>query len=304
MTSTSPGGVIAPMLTPFTAAAEPDAGRFVEHARWLLAVGCTGLAPFGTTSEGNSLSVAERKVLLISLLAAGIDPAQLLPGTGLCSVPETADLTKHAVGLGCCGVLILPPFYYKGVSDEGLYRHFAGVIERVADSRLRVYLYNIPALTQIGFSLALIERLRRDFPHIVVGLKDSSDDWSYTSALIAAFPDFEVYSSSETRLLDNLRAGGAGCISATANVNGGLLRRIFDAPEAADALQHQAAAVRMEIQSRPLIPATKAVIAHFRKDPNWRNTRAPLEPMNEADATQMAAKLSALGLNLEFPPEA
>ena len=299
MTKAGLAGVVAPVLTPFTAAGEPDAGRFVEHARWLLAEGCTALAPFGTTSEGNSLSSAERKVLLISLLAAGIDPARLMPGTGLCSIPETADLTKHAVELGCVGVLVLPPFYYKGVSDEGLYRYFASLFERVADNRLRVYLYHIPPMTQIGFSLPLIERLCRDFPSIVAGIKDSSGDWSHTKHLIEALPGLAVYSGAETTLLSNLKLGGAGCISATANVSARLLRQIFESQGDAEALQARASAIRQEFQSGPLIPAIKAVIAHHRSDPNWRNTRAPLEPMAGVDATKLVARLAALGFEFD-----
>jgi len=298
MLSPALGSVLAPVLTPFTASGEPDAGRFVDHARWLLADGCTGLAPFGTTSEGNSLSSAERKALLVALLAAGIDPARLMPGTGLCSLPETVDLTTHAVGLGCGGVLVLPPFYNRAVSDDGLYRYFAGVIERVGDARLRVYLYHIPPYTQIGFSIPLIERLRRAFPGIVVGLKDSSGDWSHTKRLIEALPGFRVYSGSEATLLDNLRLGGAGCISATANVNARLLRQIAEAPRspATDALQAKATAIRKEVQLRPLIQATKAIIAHLRKDAGWMATRPPLDPLPSEEATTMMARLTgALG---------
>ena len=303
MASTALAGVVAPVLTPFTVAGEPDAGRFVAHARWLLAEGCTALAPFGTTSEANSLSSAERKVLLISLLAAGVDPALMIPGTGLCSMPETVDLTKHAIELGCAGVLMLPPFYYKGVSDEGLYRYFAQVFERVADDRLRVYLYHIPPIAQIGFSLPLIERLRRDFPKLVAGLKDSSGDWTFTRMLIEAMPGFEVFSSSELVLLDNLRLGGAGCISATANVNARLMRRICDTFQGsgAEVLQQQVAAIRTEIQARPLISATKAVLAHFRKDATWRNVRAPLEPLAAAEANRLMASLANLGFKLDLP---
>ena len=295
------GRVIAPVLTPFGASGEIDAGRFIDHAKWLLAEGCTALAPFGTTSEANSLSIAERKVLLISLLAAGIDPGQLMPGTGLCSASETADLTRQAVDLGCAAVLMLPPFFYKGVSDEGLFRHFAQVIERVGDHRLRVYLYHIPPLTQIGFSIPLIERLRRDFPGVVLGLKDSSGDWAHTKSLIGALPGFHVYSGSDVTLLDNLRLGGAGCISATANVNARMLRQIADAADAtvAGQLQLRATAIRQEIQRLPLIAATKAIIAHRLKDPAWALPRPPLDALPATGAQALIAKLEGeLGLPL------
>ena len=176
---------------------------------------------------------------------------------------------------------------------------FASVFERVADSRLKVFLYHIPPLTQIGFSLPLIERLRRGFPEIVVGLKDSSGDWAHTRTLIEALPGFTIYSASETALLDNLRRGGAGCISASANVNARMLRRIFDAPDEADALQVQASAVRKEIQTHPLIPATKALIAHYRRDENWRATRAPLDPLAASESAALVERLTKLGFSLD-----
>ncbi len=166
------GRVVAPVLTPFGVDGQPDASRFTSHALWLLKQGATGLAPFGTTSEANSLSLVERKLLLTSLIASGIDPGQLMPGTGLSSLPETIELTRHAVGLGAAGVLMLPPFYYKAVKDDGLFRFFAEVIEHAGDERLQVYLYHIPPVAQVGFSAELIERLIKAYPNTVVGLKD------------------------------------------------------------------------------------------------------------------------------------
>lgn len=291
--STGLGTVVAPVLTPFDVSGEPDAVRFVAHARWLLADGCTGLAPFGTTSEANSLSLAERKLLLVSLLAAGIEADRLLPGTGLCNLPETVELTRHAVDLGCAGVLMLPPFYYKGVSDEGLYRYFATVIEQVGSTRLRLYLYHIPPVAQVGLSHALIGRLRRDFPEVVVGLKDSSGNWENTKSLIESFPGMQFYSGSESALLDNLRAGGAGSITAGANVNAALLRRIADAYKRDEAVAMQAAAstIRKALQAHPMIPILKAVVSHARNDPLWSRVRPPLEPIAAETARLFAAKL-------------
>jgi 4-hydroxy-tetrahydrodipicolinate synthase len=174
----------------------------------------------------------------------------------------------------------------------------------VADDRLRVYLYHIPQMTQVGFSLKLIERLRKDFPQVVVGIKDSSGDWANTRTMIEALPGFQVFTSADTSLLDSLRLGGAGCISAIANLNARMLRAIFDAPAAADAIQATASALRREIQAKPLISATKSLLAHYRRDPTWRNTRAPLEPFAAGEASALAAKLASLSFNLEFPPEA
>src|SRR5215813_8033972 len=165
-------GVIAPVLTPFGEDGGPDAERFVEHCQWLMATGCTALAPFGTTSEGNSLGLDERMELLEDLVDGGIEPSKLMPGTGACSLGDAVVLSRHAVDLGCGGVLMLPPFYYKAPSEEGLFRFFAEVIEGVGDDRLKIYLYHIPPVAQVGFSLPLIGRLLREFPKTVVGLKD------------------------------------------------------------------------------------------------------------------------------------
>ena len=216
------GGVLAPVLTPFRADLEPDPGRFARHCRWLLDHGCAALAPFGTTSEANSLSIDERERLLEALLEAGLPAERLVPGTGCCALPDTVRLTARAVRHGCAGVLMLPPFYYKGVSDEGLFRTFAEVIERVADDRLRVYLYHIPPVAQVGLGPALIERLLRCYPGAIAGMKDSSGDFAATREVLDRFAGagFDVFVGSERFLLQNMRAGGVGCITATANVNG------------------------------------------------------------------------------------
>ena len=185
-------GVIAPVVTPWGEDGAPDLDRFVEHCEWLLEEGCTALAPFGTTSEGNSLGLDERMEMLEELVDSGVDPKKLMPGTGACSVSDAIILTEHAVEMGCGGVLMLPPFYYKSPSEEGLFRFFAEVIEEVGDDALKIYLYHIPPVAQVGFPLSLIGRLIKEFPKSVVGLKDSSGDWSNTKAILDAFPNFEV----------------------------------------------------------------------------------------------------------------
>src|SRR5690625_144161 len=215
------GRVWSPVITPFGPDLEPDADRFANHCRWLLD-NDVGLAIFGTNSEATSLSVSEKRGLLDALVAAGIPAARMMPGTGHCAIGDSVELTRSAVEHGCAGVLMLPAFYYKGVSDEGLFRYFSEVIERVASAALRVYLYHIPPVSQVPLSLALVERLLKAYPDTIAGIKDSSGDWSNTQALIEAFgEEIDIYAGSEHFLLQNLRAGGAGCISATANVNPG-----------------------------------------------------------------------------------
>jgi 4-hydroxy-tetrahydrodipicolinate synthase len=296
-------GVIAPVLTPFGEDGGPDAERFVAHCQWLMQEGCTALAPFGTTSEGNSLGVDERMELLEELADSDLDPGKLMPGTGSCSLADAIVLTRHAVDLGCGGVLMLPPFYYKAPNEDGLFRFFSEVIENVGDDRLKVYLYHIPPVAQVGFSLSLIGRLIQAFPDTVVGLKDSSGDWNNTAAILDAYPQFEVFPGSEIFLLDGLRKGAAGCISATCNVSAAAIRNVYDNWRSADAdrLQGDITALRKAIQAYPMIPALKAIIAHYRQDPTWARLRPPFTDLSPADAAKAIQTLAeAHGFRLDF----
>src|SRR5690242_11273796 len=238
-------GVLAPVVTPFKDDLSPDRERFIAHCKWLLARDC-GLAVFGTNSEANSFSFDERAMLLDELVAAGIDPARMMPGTGCCSLMETVELTKHAVKHGCAGVLMLPPFYYKNVSEEGLYRYFSEVVQRVGDARLKIYLYHIPPVAIVGITPKLVERLLNAYPTAIAGMKDSSGDWNNTKTFLDAFsgtadapPTFDVFVGSETFLLANMRNGGVGTISATANVNPAAIHKLYSEWNGADDAEQQ-----------------------------------------------------------------
>jgi 4-hydroxy-tetrahydrodipicolinate synthase len=304
-------GVLVPVLTPFiatgTRSGEPDAGRFVAFCRWLLDQGADGLAIFGTTSEANSMSAGERIELLDRLIAAGIPAGKLMPGAGACSVTEAAVLIRHAVGHGVGGVLMLPPFYYKGMDDDGLFAFFAGVIDRVGSAALRMFLYHIPPQTVLGLSLDLVGRLVRAYPETVVGLKDSSGDWNNTAALIERFPGFAVFPGSEVFLLDGLRKGGVGCITATGNVNVPGIRKVYEnwrTPEA-DMLQAEITLARKTIQAYPMVPALKRIVAHFHGDPDWANVRPPMVKLSEAQSAALIGDLARIGFTLgERPREA
>src|SRR6266849_2649686 len=189
-------GVLAPVLTPFKAAdLSPDQERFIAHCKWLLSQNC-GLAVFGTTSEANSLAAEERSMLLDALVAAGVDTSRMMPGTGCCSITETVKLTAQAVKHGCAGVLMLPPFYYKRVSEEGLYRYFSEVVQRVGDARLKIYLYHIPPVAVVGITTGLVERLLAAYPNAIAGMKDSSGDWNNTKTFLGAFAVRARYATS------------------------------------------------------------------------------------------------------------
>ena len=289
-------------MTPFKADLTPDGERFVRHCKWLLKSGCSGLAIFGTNSEANSLSLEEKLSLLAALLHAGVPGSALMPGTGHCALPATVRLTANAVKMGCAGVLMLPPFYYKGVSDEGLFRFFAEVIERVGDERLRVYLYHIPPVSQVPITLKLIERLLSKYPGIVAGAKDSSGDWNNTKAMLDEFgkSGFDVFPGSEAFLLDGMRNGAVGCISATANVNPGPIDHVFRSWRSgeADKLQAGISATRKIMQKFPMIPALKSVVAHFGNDTEWRRVRPPLVELAKEQEAELIPELKASGFSM------
>lgn len=294
-------GVLSPVVTPFDRDLRPDAARFVRHCQWLLS-NDVGLAVFGTNSEGNSLTVAEKIELLDRLVEAGLPPARMMPGTGTCALGDTVELTRHATKLGVGGVLMLPPFYYKGNSDEGLFRSFSEVIQRVGDDRLRIYLYHIPPVAQVPITLTLIERLLKAYPGTIAGVKDSSGNWDNTRAMLEQFQPhgFDVFPGSETYLLPALRGGGAGCISATANVNPGPIARLAATWQQPDADQQQADldAVRAVFQSYVMIPALKTAIAHHSDDPAWLTVRPPLVELNEAERADLMQRLDAVGFTM------
>src|SRR6516164_3870359 len=299
-------GVLVPVLTPFTPSGEPDAGRFVAFCRWLLDQGADGLAIFGTTSEANSMSAGERMDLLDRLVAAGLPPSKLMPGAGACSITEAATLIRHAVGHGCGGVLLLPPFYYKGVSDDGIFAFVSAVIDKVASAALRIYLYHIPPVAQVGYSLDLVARLIKAYPETVVGLKDSSGDWNNTAALLERCPGFAVFPGSEVFLLDGLRKGAVGCITASGNVNVPGIKKVYDnwrGPQA-EALQAEITTLRKALQAYPMVPALKRVVAHYHNDPNWAAVRPPLVPLGPAQSAALIAALGKLGFSLGERPQA
>ena len=288
--------VFSPVVTPFRRDLSPDPERLAKHCRWLLSNN-VGLAVFGTNSEANSMSVDEKADLLDKLIEDGIDPRRMMPGTGMSALTDSVYLTAHAVRLGCSGVLMLPPFYYKGVTDEGLFRSYSEVIERVGDSRLKVYLYNIPPVSHVPLSVALITRLLDAYPQTVAGIKDSSGDWNNTQAYIESFADrgFVVFPGSESFLLQGLRNGASGCISATANVHPGPIAKMLDLWESADADDHQARLneIRGIFAKYPMIAALKSAVAFYSGDPEWRTVRPPLVELTDDQERTFLSELDA-----------
>jgi 4-hydroxy-tetrahydrodipicolinate synthase len=296
-------GVLAAALTPLSADGRVDHSALSAHGRTLLHQGCDGLVILGTTGEANTLALGERIELLDALAASDLPPERLLIGTGCCAAGDTVTLTRRAVALGAAGVLMLPPFYYKepAVSLEGLVAHFERVIDGVADSRLRIYLYNIPQLTGIPLGLPLLERLHTAHPDLVVGIKDSSGDWEGMAAVIDAMPGFQVFSGTERLLLPALERGGVGCISATVNVLAPRVAELYRAwrggeHDEAARLQREVVALRAIIQPYPLSAALKAILSRWSGDPCWETLRPPLTRLPASDADALVAALAAAGL--------
>lgn len=292
------GGINAAVLTPMRADLSPDLDRMAGHCRWLLANGCHGLGILGTTGEANSLGVGERLAVMEELAARGVPPDRLLPGTGTPALTDTVLLSRRAAELGCRGVLVLPPFFYKNPSDDGLFAYFSEVVQRTGGTP-RVYLYNFPQQSAVPFGLALIERLLRAFPGVVRGAKDSSGDLANSLAMVREFgPEgFEVYVGYDDGLHEILKAGGAGCITAAANVNSAVGARVYagwDRPAGGEA-QTILTATRRAVTTVPLIPGLKALMARHSGDPGWHATRPPHLPLGPEEQARLFEAFDASG---------
>lgn len=300
----TPKGVFAASLTLLGPDLAPDAAACVEHCRWLLANGCDGIGLLGTTGEAPSFSVAERRGLLDAVIEGEIAPECLIVGTGAAALSDAAELTAHAVDAGAAGCLVVPPFYFKNVSDEGLYGSYARLIERVGRDSLRLYLYHFPQMSAVPIPHGVIARLIDDFPGVIAGIKDSSGDLSNMLALVEAFPGLDVFAGTERYLLPVLETGGAGCITAGANVTSSAVgalyakwRRDGGGPEA-EALQERAIGYRDLLEGVPMIPAMKALLARYREDPGWRRVAPPLNAFCEEDRAAFLARVDEAGLTL------
>lgn len=298
-------GVFAAALTPMDANLAPHYKAFVVHCKRLLDAGCHGLGVFGTTGEANSFSVDERISGLEALVEGGVPAEVLLPGTGACAVPDAVRLSRAALEAGTSGVLVLPPFYYKDVPEEGVFRFFAELIERVGDRRLKAYLYHFPQMTHVGFSLPLIERLLESYPGVVVGTKDSSGDWSRIETLCREFPNFSVFAGTERYLLDTLRSGGAGCISATVNATAPLARRVYDLHYAgqndeATLEQKWLTELRAVLEGLPLVPGLKYLVGRLTGEEVWHNIRPPLVELDREQEEELRTRVEDLDGSTEM----
>jgi len=288
-------GLWCAMLTPLARDGGVDPARFARHAHWLLAHGVDGVAPFGTTGEGQSFSVAERAGGLEALLAGAVAADRIIAATGAAALTDTIALTRHSVQSGCTRCLVLPPFFFNDVSDDGLYAWYARLIEAVADPRLRLFLYHIPQVSGTALSVDLVARLAAAFPGVIAGVKDSAGDWANTSALLARAPQLAILVGHEPHLPRLIRAGGAGTICGVANVFPALVRALMS-PDVTVADEERIATF-IEIAFRqPFLPAFKSIVAERTGDPGWRAVRPPLVDLADDARQRLEDALARVGM--------
>jgi 4-hydroxy-tetrahydrodipicolinate synthase len=280
-------GVIAAIATPIEESGAPDLGRAMKLARFLLDNGCNGLNVLGTTGEATSFSLAERKAVMDAYKSNGLPLNRLMVGTGAAAVGDAVALTRHAAELGFAGALVLPPFYYKGVPDDGLAAYIDIIVQATAAKPIPIYLYHYPAMSGLPWHVALIDRLLKSHPARIVGLKDSSGDMAYARSAAAVKPGFAVFPSTEAALLEARRGDFAGCISATANLNADLCQRAWASGDTA-ALE-AAVTIRKLFEGKPLVSGVKALLAHIHGDPALARMKPPLAAFPAADRAAVVA---------------
>lgn len=285
-------GVWAASITPLSPDLSPDADRLAQHINWLLSEGCHGVVLFGTTGEANSFSVLERRRLLEQLFEIGVDLTKIIVGTGCSAVPDSVELSQHAVDAGCAAVLLLPPFYYKSVSDDGLVATISSTVEAVGRDSMKVMLYHFPRMAGIGYSVPVIQRLKEEFGSQIVGIKDSSGDTDNLTHYCREIEDFAVFAGSEALLPYAIREGGVGCISATANVTSRLARAVYDGEKSeADRMIK----IRKALEALPFVSTMKYLLAEFHDEPGLNSLRPPLTELSLAHRQRLEQIIHSTG---------
>lgn len=294
-------GVFSAVLTPLNADMSPNLDLMAEHCKWLLGNGCDGLAILGTTGEANSFGLKERISIIEGIVERGVPGDVLMPGTGCCAVIDTVNLTKAALDVGAKGVLMLPPFYYKNMSDQGLFDAFSQVIDDVADERLNVYLYHFPQMSNVPISHDLIEMLLKAYPNTVAGMKDSSGVLENMTGAAERFPGFDCFSGADDLLLPLMRKGGVGCITAASNICSAIDAKVYndwvangDTPEV-EAAHDILGQIRKLLSSYPLPVALKALTARNTGNDEWLRARSPFVQLSETERTALYDSFDAIG---------
>ena len=296
-----PDGIYAASITPLDEDLNIDDNRLIRHSFWLLENGCSGVLLMGTTGEANSFSIKERKAALEAVVKSGFPVNKLLVGTGCPSYKDTIDLTDHALSLDICHLLLLPPFYYKPVADDGLFSVYEKIIKEVG-GQFKMYLYHFPALSGIFFSDDLINRLSAAFPDYIAGIKDSGGDWEHIRRLCGKQPGFKVFSGNEKFLNDILKAGGAGCITAVTNISGHIVSQLFSqfASKETENLQARINSLRAIVEKYPVIPAVKELVGFIRRDESWSRVRPPLVRLSKKQILNLHSEVKSINFPNNF----
>lgn len=294
-------GVFAAVLSSVNADMTINLDAMAAHSKWLLANGCDGLGILGTTGEANSFGLKERISIIEGLAERGVPADKTMPGTGCCAVVDTVTLTKAAIDAGAKGVLMLPAFFYKNNKDEGLFRYYSEVIQKIGDDKLKIHLYHFPQMSGVPITYGLIEMLLKEYPNTVVGMKDSSGDLENMAGAAERFPGFSVFAGADQLMLPTMRRGGVGCITAAANVSCALNAEVYkeytengDTP-ALEEKQARLAAVREAVSLYPYPPGLKAMIARNTGDDVWLNIRPPFIALSAEERQHMYDTFDALG---------
>ena len=297
-------GVYTASLTPLTASFEPNLPALVRHAQWLLESGSDGVALLGSTGEANSLTL-EQRLSIIEQTARELPPDRLMLGTGSCALQDSVRLTKASVDAGVFSVLVIPPFYYKPQSDESVLRFYSELISSVDEPRLRIIFYNFPKLSGYNFSVKILQELKQRFGDIAAGIKDSSGEWKNMLGIVQNIPDFMVYTGTETLLLDILKKGGAGCITATANLIAPECQRVYQAwknnkQKVAEQAQINLTDLRKTLENYPLVSELKSLFASKTNAEEWENMLPPFAPILDKQVEELTEQIKGLGLDLKL----
>ena len=297
-------GVYTASLTPLKRSYEPNLQALVRHVQWLLESGSDGVALLGSTGEANSLTI-EQRLAIIEISAKKLPTDRLIMGTGSCSLKDAVHLTKASIDAGVYTVLVLPPFYYKTQSDKSVLRFFSELISIVDDTRLRIIFYNFPKLSGYNFSVEILQELKQRFGDIAAGIKDSSGEWKNMLGIVQNIPDFMVYTGTETLLLDILNKGGAGCITATANLIAPECQRVYQAwknnkQKVAEEAQMNLTNLRKTLENYPLVSELKSLFASKTNAEEWKNMLPPFDPILDKQVEELTEQIKGLGLDLEF----
>ncbi len=295
-------GVYTASLTPLTASFEPNIPALVRHIQWLMGNGTDGVAILGSTGEANSLTL-EQRLSIIEQTARELPPDRLMLGTGSCALQDAVRLTKASVDAGVYSVLVLPPFYYKPQSDESVLRFYSELILSVDEPRLRIIFYNFPKLSGYNFSVKILQELKQRFGDIAAGIKDSSGEWKNMLGIVQNIPDFMVYTGTETLLLDILKKGGAGCITATANLIAPECQRVYQAwknnkQKVAEQAQMNLTDLRKTLENYPLVSELKSLFASETNSEEWENMLPPFAPLLDDQVGELKEQIRGLGLDL------